>query len=172
MSLVVELTIIEQEKDDCMDDSLFLSLLGNVQYQMKKVIGCNQYTKRFGVSLSEKEALALLEARKNSLSEQERIEFGEGILPKLIFAFCDSPFIYQDNYVDTLEALQDVFYLYKNESLDELTDDELIEYMKEHFNGECQGSVEYLEDTCLEKFARSIRESSHSFIRKYEEEDE
>ena len=30
----------------------------------------------------------------------------------------------QENYADTLMRLQDIFYLYKNESLDELTDDE------------------------------------------------
>jgi len=110
-----------------------------------------------------------LDARKNSLKEQERIEFGGGILPKLIFAFCDSPFIYQDNYVDTLECLQNIFYLYKNESLDELSDDELIEYMKKHFDNDCQGSLEYLEDTCLEDFARSIRVGTRGFIGKYED---
>ena len=96
-----------------MDDNLFLSILGKGQFQIEKVTDCNQYSQKFGVSLSEKDALILLEARKNSLKEQERIEFAGGILPKLIFAFCDSPFIYQDNYVDTLEALQDIFYLYQ-----------------------------------------------------------
>ena len=155
-----------------MDDFMFLSILGKGQYQIEKVTDCNQYSQKFGVSLTEKDALMLLEARKNSLKEQERIEFGGGILPKLIFSFCDSPFIYQDNYVDTLEALQNIFYLYKNESLDELTDDELIEYMKKHFDNDCQGSLEYLEDTCLEDFARSIREGTRGFIGKYEDLDE
>lgn len=112
----------------------------------------------------------LMEARKNSLKEQERIEFGEGILTKLIYSFCDSPYIYQDNYVDTMESLQDIFYLYKNESLDELTDDELIDYMKDKFEGECQGSLEHLEDTCLEKFARSIRKGTYSFMGEYEDD--
>jgi len=157
---------------DYMDDNLFLSILGKGQFQIEKVTDCNQYSQKFGVSLSEKDALILLEARKNSLKEQERIEFAGGILPKLIFAFCDSPFIYQDNYVDTLEALQDIFYLYKNESLDELTDDELVKYMKDHFDNDCQGSLEYLEDTCLEDFARSIRKRTRGFIGRDEDQDE
>lgn len=153
-----------------MDDNMILSILGKSQFQLEKVTNCNQYSEKFGVRLTEKDALMLLDARKNSLKEQERIEFGEGILPKLIFAFCDSPYIYQDNYVDTLESLQDIFYLYKNESLDELSDDELIAYMKKHFDNDCQGSLEYLEDTCLEKFARSIREGTRGFIGKYEDD--
>ena len=150
-----------------MDDNFFINLLEQNKHQLQKVISCNQYTEKFGVRLSEEEAQVLLVARKNSLKEQERIEFGDGILPKIIYAFCDSPFIYQDNYVDTLEALQNIFYLYKNESLDELTDDELLEYMKKHFDGECQGSLEHLEDTCLEKFARRIRNMTHGSIGRY-----
>lgn len=153
-----------------MDDKMLLNLLQNNKIQLQKVIECNQYTKKFGVSLTEQDAIMLMEARKNSLKEQERIEFGEGILTKLIYSFCDSPYIYQDNYVDTMESLQDIFYLYKNESLDELTDDELIDYMKDKFEGECQGSLEHLEDTCLEKFARSIRKGTYSFMGEYEDD--
>jgi hypothetical protein len=41
----------------------------------------------------------------------------------------------QDNYVDTLLALQDAFYYFKNESLEQLSDDELIAFMKRHFEG-------------------------------------
>ncbi len=56
----------------------------------------------------------------------------------------------QENYADTLMRLQDIFYLYKNESLDELTDDELLEYMKEKFDGICAGDLDYLEGTELD----------------------
>lgn len=155
-----------------MDENKLQELLNNGQFQLQKVIQSNQYTQKFGLQLTEEDALELLELRKNSLKEQERVEFGEGILPKLIFAFCDSPYIYQDNYVESIATLQDIFYLYKNESLDELTDDELIAYMKQEFEGKCEGSLEHLEDTSLEQFARTIREGSHSFIGTGREEDE
>lgn len=122
-----------------------------------KLNAANEYTGQFGLKLSEEDAALLLTERKNILKKQERVEFGEGILPKLIFAFCDSPYIYQDNYTDTLGRLQEIFYLYKNETLDEIPDDELIEFMKEQFDGPCQGSVDYLEDTSLEVFARKSR---------------
>jgi hypothetical protein len=155
-----------------MNDETFLSYLSNSQFQLEKVIRCNEYSKKFGVILSNQDALLLLNSKINSLKEKERIELGDSILPKLIFTFCDSPYIYQDNYVETLEALQDIFFLYKNESLDELTDDELLEFMKFHFDGDCQGSLEYLEDTCLEKFARRIREGSNGIMEEEEGHDE
>lgn len=148
-----------------MQDNLFSLILANQQkQQLQKVLDCNPYTQKFGVRLSNEDALILLQSSKDVLKEQERLELNDGILPKIIFSFCDSPYIYQDNYVETLEALQNIFYLYKNESLDELTDDELLSYMKEHFDGDCQGSLEYLEETCLEDFCREIRKSSKGFI--------
>ncbi|WP_238483719.1 DUF6323 family protein [Anaerosporobacter faecicola] len=128
-----------------------------LQKQKENLMNCNTYTTKFGLRLSEQEAQELLVERKESLKREGRIEFGEGILTKLIYAFCDSAYIYQDNYVDTIERLQEIFYLYKNECLDEITDDELIAYMKERFEGICQGDLEYLEDTALESIARKIR---------------
>lgn len=124
---------------------------------LQKILDCTQYTEKFGIIIKEQDVKMLLKDRKSILMEQERIEFGESILPKLIYTFCDSPFIYQDNFLETIEILQEIFYIYKNESLDELSDDELLTYMKEHFNSDCQGSLEYLEETCLEEFCRKIR---------------
>jgi hypothetical protein len=136
---------------------------------LAKLNAANEYTETFGLKLSEEDGALLLAERKNILKKQERVEFGEGILPKLIFAFCDSPYIYQDNYTDTLGRLQEIFYMYKNETLDEIPDDELIEFMKEQFDGSCQGSVDYLEDTSLEIFARKSRFGVHD---SREEDDE
>ena len=135
--------------------------------EITAVLNTNQYTERFGLVLSEEEAKLLVQERFESLKEQQRVEFGKGILDKLIYTFCDSAYIFQDNYVDAITRLQEIFYLYKNESMDELTDDELIDYMKDAFENECQGSLDYLEDTCLELFAREIRERTRKFIGRY-----
>lgn len=137
------------------------------QNQLQKVIEMNEKTQKFGLVLSEEDAKMLVERRNTNLRELQRVEFGEGVLPKLIFTFCDSPYIYQGNYVDTIMRLQEIFYLYKNESMDELTDDDLLEFMKEAFDGECEGDLEYLEDTALEEFARSIRREGKSFLGKH-----
>ena len=149
-----------------MKEEYLLSLLSE-KNQMVFVMDTNQYTQRFGLMLSEQEAELLVKEQTEVLKEQQRIEFGKGVLEKLIFAFCDSNFISQDNYAETIQRLQEIFYLYKNESMDELTDDELIEFMREAFDGKCQGSLDYLEDTCLEEFAREIRSKTHRFIGRY-----
>lgn len=127
------------------------------QNQLDKVIKTNQTTEQFGLSLTEQDAKLILEERKKSLSEQRRIEFGEGIETKIIYEFCDSDYIDQSNYVESIIRLQEIFYLYKNEMQDEITDDELIHLMKEQFEIICFGDFDYLESTCLANFAQAIR---------------
>ncbi len=149
-----------------MEEKDFLELFSG-QNQMQKIMETNQKTEKFGLVLSKEDAKILVDSRKENLKQQQRVEFKEGILPKLIFAFCDSPYIYQENYVDTITRLQEIFYLYKNESMDELSDDELLDFMKNAFDGECEGSLEYLEETALEEFARTIRREGRSFFGQY-----
>lgn len=127
------------------------------QNQLTKVVKTNETTEQFGLSLTEQDAKLILEERKNSLMEQKRIEFGEGIITKIIYEFCDSDYIHQSNYVDTLVRLQEMFYLYKNEMQDEITDDELLHLMKEQFENISFGDLDYLESTCLANFAEAIR---------------
>lgn len=139
------------------DKMMELLLLEQQKQEVQKVLATNEKTAAFGLTLTEDDARELMACRKQTLQEQRRVEFGGGILPVLIEAFCDSSYLEQDEYVETLEALQETFYLFKNESADNLTDQELLTFMREQFDGICFGSVEYLADTCLERFARAIR---------------
>ena len=137
-------------------DNNWISLLQN-QNQLSKVIETNQYTEQFGLTLSQQDAQLILDNRKNELKVQRRVEFGEGIATKIIHEFCDSDYIDQNNYVDTIIRLQEIFYLYKNEMNDEITDDELLHLMREQYEKLCFGDLEFLETTCLANFAQAIR---------------
>ncbi len=134
----------------------WMELLGQ-QNQIQGILETNQYSEEYGLKITEREAQLLATEHKASLKEQRRVEFGAGIMPKLIYAFCDSEYITQENYAQILTELQDAFYLFKNEMMDEITDDELIHFMKEQFETICFGDVEYLVGTCLENFAEAIR---------------
>lgn len=141
-----------------MDHELFEIMLAQQQKQeLARVLECNKKMEQYGLALSEEEASNLMLSRKASLADSQRVEFAEGILPKLIHYFCDSQYITQDNYADTLDQLQELFYLYKNETQDELTDDELLEFMRNQFDDVCYGDLDYLANTCLERFARAVR---------------
>ena len=118
---------------------------------------CNEMTIKYGLVLSNEDINELVEYRFKSLKDTGRIEFAEGVLKKIIEAFCDSPYIMQQNYKDTLMELQDCFYFFKGEAMEQIADDELIDFMKTYFNGQCEGSLEYLSGTNLEELCRNTR---------------
>lgn len=125
--------------------------------QVQQILEMNPFTSKYGLVLTEEDSKVLVAERKESLKKERRIEFGESILSKIIYAFCDSTWINQSDYRETLIRQQDIFYLYKNEMLDEITDDELIAFMRQQFEDVCGGDLDYLENTCLDVFAQAIR---------------
>ena len=58
--------------------------------------------------------------------------------------------------METLEELQEIFFFYKNESGDKLSDDELLECMKQQYEKVCHGDLEYLKTTCLAEIVRTL----------------
>ena len=126
------------------------------QIEIANIKKCNEYTTQYGLILSDDQINNLLERRKDTLKETGRIEFREGIIDKLIKEFCDSPYINQENYAETLYELIEMFYEYKNETMDLITDDELIEFMKRSFDGICQGDLEYLSGTVMYKMRENL----------------
>ncbi|MGN1140192.1 MAG: DUF6323 family protein [Oliverpabstia sp.] len=145
-----------------MDEKKWMQIISEAN-QLESLRKTNQYSEQFGLTLSAADAQILVQEKINSLKEQQRVEFGEGIMPKIIYEFCDSSYIHQDNYTDTLIRLQNIFYQYKNETQDEMTDDELLHFMKEQYETVCFGDLDYLEGTCLDVFARVIRGGYRGF---------
>lgn len=129
---------------------------------------CNNLGKPYGLCLTEQDITELVELRSQALRNTGRVEFGGGILPKLIRAFCSSPYLDAYNYAETLGLLQDAFYYYKSESQDRFSDDDLIEFMVDVFNGPAHGSAELLTTISLEQLCRWAR---NGFDNRFAEED-
>lgn len=154
------------------EKSFLVALEAQKQIAIKSIITCNEYTNQFGLSLTPIEVNELVKCQHETLKYMGRIELGQSIIPKLIYEFCDSQYISQDNYLKILEEFQEMFYYFKNESLDELSDDELISGMKKYFDNECEGSVEKLRSTYLENMCKNSRYSFDLYGDMYEEYDE
>ena len=141
-----------------MKDQFFLAQISMAnQLAVSEIITCNDFTSKYCLKLSLAEAKELVETRKEALSDNGRIEFGGGIINKIIIEFCDSPYISQCNYTEVLNELVELFYFYKNEVLDTLSDDELIKHMKRFFDGPCQGSLELLKDKELQLLSYNVK---------------
>ena len=98
----------------------------------------------------------LIEKRIETLKQTKRIELGEWVIEKIIKEFCDSAYISQENFVRTLYELIDIFYYYKNETNDMISDDELIKFMRKYYDELANGDLEYLAGTIMEKMKNNI----------------
>ena len=148
-----------------MDNSLNLFQNNSLEKQIfSEIISCNTVTKEYGLILRDEDVKELLQTRTETLNKNGRIEFNGGIINKIILSFCDSPYISQYNYTSTINELVEIFYNYKNETLDSISDDELIEIMKNFFDNYCQGSLELLEGKVLYKIADNIRNGIKDYI--------
>ena len=122
-----------------------------------ELLTTNALSERYGLSLTGAEALRVAQARFKALDDTGRVEFGGGVLPLLVYAFCDSPYIQPEEYADTLIALQADFYALKGDCEDALTDEELIDMMKAAFDGPAQGSLLYMEDLTVGALYRAAK---------------
>lgn len=129
-----------------------------------EIQNCNEETLEYGLKLSNEDIKSIIKTTNESLSSHGRVEFGGGIAKNIISIFCDSPYIYQYNYVETINDLVETFYYYKNETMEEISDDELINLMKNYFDSECQGSLDLLRYKYLDTIADNIKHGVTDYL--------
>lgn len=131
--------------------------VGDTSAMINKVSGrmC-ALAERYGKALSPADVEQLYCTRERLLRAADRIELGAGILPQVVYALCDSPFIDAHGFTDAAEALMEIFYSYKSDCEGEMTDDELIDALAAYFN-ECEGDWQQVADAGLEEMLRAAR---------------
>ena len=117
----------------------------------------NRLTERFGLTLSPRQIQRLAEKRFEALQSAGRVEFGRSVLRELVEAFCDSPFLRQEEYAETVSELIDSFYYFRGESDGLIPDGDLIDCMRRYFDEVCQGSLEFLNGATLADLIRGTR---------------
>ncbi|MDK2935337.1 MAG: hypothetical protein PWP62_345 [Eubacteriaceae bacterium] len=140
--------------------SNFLSIIYKdhlIESNTKRIYQCNAITSDYQLFLTPEEAHALALTQQQSLKDQGRIDLCESIIPeKIITAFSDSAYLAAENYFESLTELIDIFYYYKSDTLEQFSDDHLLQKMKDYFDGSCHGSLALLKNRELYHLARSI----------------
>ena len=119
---------------------------------------CNKVTQRYGITLSPGDIQALVVGRVDALQETERVEFGRGVAKDLVLAFSSSVYVAQSSFVQTVLELQDLFYLFKNESDEQIPDDDLIATMRSLYDDVAQGDMQRLTEALFDGLGRHLRE--------------
>ena len=116
----------------------------NLDLEIKKVLSVNDITSERNLVLTKKQAIQL-----NRFEIYNNVNY-------LIQNFYESSFIDCDNYYEIVNALIETFYLYQSEFDNFLNDDEIIDYIKNSFDGVCEGSIEILQDFCLNELKNKL----------------
>ena len=127
---------------------------------MRVLMDMNRRTTWYGLTLTQEQMAALADSQVRALRDTGRVELGNGILPRLIEAFCDSPNLHQADYAGTLETLQTVFYRVKNEAGDLTPDEDILKVLRRAFD-QAGGSTDYLESLPLAEMIRQMKEEKN-----------
>ena len=127
------------------------------EMQTNEILKVNEKTEKYGLTLTAEDAVEIVEIRNHLLRSYGRVELDMEATKKLIHCFSTSPFINQEDYAASLKELQEIFYYLKNETADEIGDDNLIEVIKDLFDNSCEGSIELLQGRELAAFVRGYR---------------
>lgn len=123
----------------------------------------NAFSEAFGLTLGEEEIAELITGGADTALIHGGLASSVEILQKLIYAFCDSPFMEQDTYMRTLAQLQEAFGYFRTEAQDAHSDDDLIAFMLNVYNGRAQGSAEFLIGISLDALIRYARDEYDTF---------
>ncbi|MDD4772463.1 MAG: DUF6323 family protein [Eubacteriales bacterium] len=111
-----------------------------------EVMVLNDISVEYGLTLTKYQAAELVDTRNNALRESNRLETELGAVKKIIERFCSSSYLSKDNYGETLNELLELFYHYKTELRDRISDIELIDIMYDLFESKFHGSIDLMED--------------------------
>lgn len=117
------------------------------RYVAKELMELSDKTEEYGIVLSGRDCQEIAEFRAAALAENERIEVGVGAVKRIIEEFCDSGYVNQNNFKETVEGLLECFYTIKSETDDKVSDDEAIEFLKYLFETEAGGDINKLYDS-------------------------
>ena len=108
------------------------------------------------LTLTEAQALQLLETRREALCREGLIEWGEGVLPHLAKRFAQSTWLDRRNYAESLERLAALFYHCRAQAGERVTDEHILEFLSARFEGVCGGDLGRLEELAQEQFCRDV----------------
>lgn len=131
-------------------------LIKNDKLIVNDILKLNLVTEKYGLILTKDDVQKIIKNKKEILNDMKRIEIRDVIIQKIILNFYDSSYIDKYNYADTVSEIIRVFYIYREEFENILTDDEIIKHMKDGFEGICAGSVLLLETNYLSKLKENI----------------
>ncbi|MER0278888.1 DUF6323 family protein [Clostridioides difficile] len=116
-----------------MISSIILSSMhqGLKEIERNELLETNEESKEYGLTLSESDVKDIITSRNYTLKGYGRIELDIKTTKQLIENIYKSQFTNINDYLETINDMQEIFYYLKNETDDKICDDEIIELLDE-----------------------------------------
>jgi len=132
------------------------SLNSNLEViQEQELLELNENSRSYGLTLNKEDIKEIINSRNNTLKSYGRIELDINVTKSIIENLYKSQYTDRDDYVELINDLQEVFYYLKNETLDQISDIEIIDIIDEIYNN-CSGRIDIVQEKC-EEFAKRYR---------------
>ncbi len=132
----------------------------SIKLTVDKILNHNEKLAERGLILSEKQAVEIARARSYSLVSNGRIDFDCSVTEMLINSFSDSSYLDQNSFANAICQLTDIFYFFKNETFDKIEDNMLVNIIKDTFENECGGDIDFVFDVLMEKLTHSNKKNT------------
>ncbi|MGX9755136.1 DUF6323 family protein [Clostridioides difficile] len=101
------------------------------EIERNELLETNNESKYYGLILSQADVKDIITSRNDTLKGYGRIELDIKVTKQLIENIYTSQFTNMDDYLETINDMQEIFYYLKNEIDDKICDDEIIEILDE-----------------------------------------
>lgn len=101
------------------------------EIERNELLETNIESRAYGLALSESDVKDIITSRNDTLKGYGRIELDIKVTKQLIENIYTSQYTNVDNYLETINDMQEIFYYLKNETDDNICDDEIIEILDE-----------------------------------------
>ena len=137
--------------------NIILSFLNNNNLIAIKnqILEINDKSVDYGLVLSPKDVEEVIKSRKDSLKTYGRIDLNMDITEKIMEILYTSQYTDKDDYLELISDLEDIFYYLKNETLDEISDNEILDKISEFYE-KTSGRIDNVQNLA-EKFANDYR---------------
>lgn len=114
-----------------MENNILKFTMNELQdFSSEKLMALNEESINYGLVLTDDDVRQITKNTKETLRKTGRIETSTDSLEKIIAFLYSSPYTQKDDYVEVISDMEEIFYYFKNQVLDLLSDDEVIEILK------------------------------------------
>ena len=140
-----------------MAENIILSSLNNsmINIQKNEILNLNERSQEYGLILTPDDVENIVKSRNHTLNSYGRIDLNMDVTKEIMEILYKSQFTDKDDYVEMINDLVEIFYFLKNETLDEISDKEIIEIIGEFYE-ETRGRIDNIQDKA-EKFSKDYK---------------